>query len=398
MTQIQDTLCQLLRKESKEKPSQCKSARVSAPGCCRSLHCTTKKIKYALTELNPTSTKNPSPAKLSLLSGLSEVASLLLEHKCPNLVVVTVCGEVVKVLHSFISSTLLEEYKLYGRLYSLVRDALPSLKSVLKAQEEYWKVVTDSDRDSIINTMNEALAQLDATVALYASKEQNFFGFLDTMKQNKAVFRVLDAEIQKVFLKTAQGIQVAERQNGVILADLREQFSDCWAENVYVDFTPFGSRISRLGGEESDLDVSMSLFSFNEDTGERNFLPIVIDNRFNAPKSKPSPSSKQILTSTILKTLRRRCSRPKTLFRCHEFIPKARIPIVKLVHVGTGVEVRSHYLRWLFCWHAIVMNYSDTVLHYRLIFALKTSSACKTPCFYRRIHVPILVFMHCYWR
>lgn len=340
MPQIQDTLCQLLRKEAKEKPSQCKAARGSTSGCCRSLHCTTKKIKHALTELNPTVTKNPSSAKLSLLSGLNEVASLLLEHKCPNVVVVAVCAEVVKVLHSFISSTLLEEYKLYGRLYSLVRDALPSLKSVLNAQVEYWKVVTDSDRDSTINAINEALAQLDATFALYTSKEQDFFGFLDTMRQNKTVFRVLDAEIQKVFLKTAQGIQVAERQNSVILADLREQFSDCWAENVYVDFTPFGSRISRLGGEESDLDVSMSLFSFNEDTGERNFLPIVIDNRFSAPTSKPSASSKQILTSTILKTLRRRCSRPKTLFRCHEFIPKARIPIVKLVHVGTGVEVR----------------------------------------------------------
>lgn len=340
MTQIQDTLCQLLRKQTKEKPLPCKANKGSASGCCKSLHCPTKKIKHALTELNPTTAKNPSPAKVSLLSGLNEVTSLMLEHECPNLVVVAVCGEVVKVLHSFISSTLLEEYKLYGRLYSLVREALPSLKTVLNAQEGYWSTVTDPDRDSTVNTINEARVQLDAVSTLYASKEQDYFGFLDTMKQNKAAFRVLDAEIQKVFHKTAQGIQVAERQNNVILEDLKEQFSDCWAENVYVDFTPFGSRISRLGGEESDLDVSMSLFSFNEDTGDRNFLPIVIDNRFTAAKSKPSADSKQMLTSTILKTLRRRCSRPKTLFRCREFIPKARIPIVKLVHVGTGVEVR----------------------------------------------------------
>lgn len=364
MTMTAPTHDRLLRLINKQLTGDCKSTLFSAseaPCClkdssstfCKYLHNTANELTASTRTLKSCGGKNGPKKQQDIVDAIIEISDLLCTHECPNAATIPIIEECVKQLKLILDPMNFTNWKTYGSWYFRVKNSLTKLSVAINLQRTSWRGLECDP--GLLSSLNLAVDTFADISSAHYAKEQEYLSNLDQLKSNKSIFRLLDADIQRVFLNTVKGVEAAERQNTQILADLSDQFGETWADkDVFVEFTPFGSRISRLGGEESDIDISMSIFSINYDSGERNYVPIFIDNRQNG---KPTQSVKQsrFVTSAILKKFRVSCGRSRSKFDCLEFIPKARIPIVKLRHIATRVEVINIFL-FSFSFHLLINN------------------------------------------
>jgi hypothetical protein len=148
--------------------------------------------------------------------------------------------------------------------------------------------------------------------------------------------------------------------------------------------TTFGSRTSGLADSSSDLDIALSLYrivspeDWKAPTDKLNIkdrVTVLIDSKHKVTDGFINTlSGPCITTSTILNLIRREVRRSR-FFGLTEYVAKARVPIIKLFHRRTNVEVRIELVDST--GYECMIKYYDSVLFYRWIFVLKTSLAFK---------------------
>jgi hypothetical protein len=157
-------------------------------------------------------------------------------------------------------------------------------------------------------------------------------------------------------------------QNLRIMRDLEYVLTDGFAQDgVIPQLTFFGSRISGLSTVESDLDVSLKFI----DIKTKLPIKILVDRVKSGRKSKidDQPVGSDVWKSSeLLRHMRRLFQRTRE-FRCDELVLGARVPIIKLKHFPTGVEV------------CVLVSFSFCVFFPSCFFCRHSS------CFYRLIFV-----------
>lgn len=309
------------------------------------------KVIEALNQSNASSKVTSKQVLARHFKAIEMVLSLVHGCSCPNTFIPILVEELSKLFRAILQNANTLRDISYASLNYQTNTIRQRLLDAIGAHYAIWsnflgESTTSMDAKSgSLEKLTIALEICNATKDVLILKDQEYHNVFLAAKTQKQLFRSLDAEIQRLFLNSVKTVDVADHQNEIILNDLQDTFGHCWAQDeIYVDFTPFGSRISRLGGEDSDLDISMSLFKMHPHTHEREYVPIFNDNRQNS-RSRFEKNSK-MLSSKILSIIRRHCG-GHSKFSCLEYIPKARVPIVKLRHNPTKVEVK-HILFMLF--------------------------------------------------
>jgi predicted nucleotidyltransferase len=258
---------------------------------------------------------------LSFLSNLGD-------HQILNSPVFSLAVELVKCWRFLIFDHKIEHYDCYAALCYSVRK-IPEAVCLLSAT-----MISES-------AQNLRLIVEDA-VEEWNKKESGYFNILkDTCRSSSTKGPLLSSLNEIVEIHYNRLIQAQPKvidQNSKIMRDLETILTDGFAQDgVVPKLTFFGSRISGLSTMESDLDVSLQFLDAKTNVP----IKILIDRVKSGRKLK---IDEQLVgadvwrSSEILRFLRRLFQRSRD-FRCDELVLGARVPIIKLKHFPTGVEV-----------------------------------------------------------
>lgn len=314
---------------------------------------------------------------------------LVEEFNCRNLTIVQLLSFFLRSYLSIIRDwDLLVEYELYAMLYHFNRSTIGvCVEAMVDVQRLLWKegtpVVTRDSAKRIykdtIKLIEDIGTDLDLIQSVWSMKEMQVWNRVEQLCF--ALNRSLSSTVAQTTAapsssknqrNTSSNNQVngsclclneirgqidryeAVRgqivlQNREIIHDLYYTLSSAFEEIGYrVVCTTFGSRISELADLTSDLDIALSLYRI--DSPEIMDLPV---DRLNIQdRATVLIDSKKKVSETFLKTIRMPCITTTTVlklirkqvqrsgkFTMREYVVGARIPIIKLMHRRTRVEV-----------------------------------------------------------
>lgn len=338
----------LLKEQHKQfnKPStktaaeKCSLRGLTVDRYCSYLHTPSNTVRKTITAVENSSKRDVDIRTINLLENFSSVLKFLCIVKCPNRPAVEIVEEVAIQLYNIIVELSLTNYKCYAAVYYTLRTLPSEMLSFIAVQQSAWLSLEegagDIVRQDMIDRLKNASALTTAIETQYSAKERAYFEY-SLVSYSDDAHRTLNYQLQDHYASVVRAVNDAGRQNVWILDELRKQLQTIFTDYT-VELTAFGSRISHLGGLESDLDVSLSFYRVEAATNARRYRRICIDNR-GVPPGTPAS---HLRTSRILNSMRGIGRMGK--FTVHEVITRARIPIVKLKHIATGVEVSNYHV------------------------------------------------------
>jgi hypothetical protein len=346
---------------------------------CKTLHLASKVLLKRLHRLAGKFSKENQLCILSnelyqLIQGSLEWCS---NHSCLNLQVPVVYREISYIMLFLCETNNFMSDKEYGMMHFLINSTHKSLTIRLNILKHSFqgrrRLVNEEDYNraqSIIEGAEEILSQ---SKRVWYDKEGGVYNELQSCLNNTDKMIMLNASLNESYVNHMNNQVVIASQNTRIIHDLYKLLGDAWIMKGLVPLIkPFGSRISMLGGLDSDLDISLSLYKVLPDNS-RVLMPILIDNKRN--KRDALLDKNMLTTSEILKDIQKltKFNRSNT-FLYEIMIPWARVPIIKLIHRVSNVEVNCLYP------NAMLVSLSGMILCYRLIYALEMNWDCRTQC------------------
>lgn len=305
--------------------------------CCTALHMVSKSLAKMLPRA-ANAVKNSNavlpPAFVDLLRHALVWCKM---HKCLNIKVLQILSSMAQAIAETVKAPV--DSLSYGRLYFLMNDTLKGIQSTFAEVKSTVldKLSTVHADDSV--TLQAVIVQTEELLAqcalLWEARESNLRNDLQALSFNNEACDRLNSTLDQLHADhMLLEVEVA-KQNTRILADVQNMLQHVWRGNILPVINPFGSRVSILGGLDSDLDICLALYERMAD-GSRRLIPVVIDSKKN--KDKLRDRQHMWRTSSILMDIRKALYRSR-VFKLVEMVAWSRVPIIKFVHLPTGVEI-----------------------------------------------------------
>jgi len=234
------------------------------------------------------------------------------------------------------NSTINHLSSLYPLSYHLYCDLLPRITSIVKAHVLPHTPPLESLLQQLANANlvwrareNELVSVLGTTTTTASSplKEGSKFSTLTSSM-------LLYNESQNKKIDEAEEVRIS------ILRELQEVFDIMWSLDFAPTLTRFGSSVNGLGSDASDIDVILSTHTPLPNPYDHSSESIVLASLpFLRESAFPPVTSvmKKVLSEAFL-------SSPFTCPHAEQFkivnlVSHARVPVLKLSHIPTGVEV-----------------------------------------------------------
>jgi hypothetical protein len=250
------------------------------------------------------------------------------ENQTFNRLLSSLALELTKCWQCLIRNHKIDHYDSYAALSYSIRK-LPEAISLIPASA----ISSDSRQ-------NLRLA-VQTTIEEWKKKETHCFTFFKTSCLSSSVnpsLSPLNDIIDVHYNRLLQAQPKFIEQSSRIMCDLELILTDGFAQDgVIPKLTLFGSRISGLSTAESDLDVSLQFL----DARTNQPVKILIDRLRSRRSTKVNEDVIGVgvwRSSEILRYLRKLFQSSRE-FQCDSLILAARVPIIKLKHLSTGVEV-----------------------------------------------------------
>lgn len=273
---------------------------------------------------------------------LTEAVELCSLANCPNHDSVSMVEEVCAQLHALCTEMSLSDTFGYYTLLLAMKQAPPIILAILSKQSDLWnnvKGVNDAVISTVFGRISNCRQHLAIAESVWIAKELLYQERIYVVKTS-SIIKALNNELWQLWHAYTEQRKIVEQQHNFILQDLQSVLSNCIGVHRYkVKLTPFGSRISGLAGVDSDLDVSLSLIKIPlpgraAHNAPEEYEKIIFDNRRGVDYGHKGTNT----SSFILRLIRQYVNRDRR-FYCLDLIQWARIPIIKLKHRATNIEV-----------------------------------------------------------
>lgn len=289
---------------------------------------------------------------VDILMEVLQLVNNVVNKELPTILAyITICMEGLQQYFNLLDNMIFGDHHIYGILYHSLRHLPIRLNhishTIFPIAYSNISTTTPALASSIniveeITTRMKMIEDLSARCfAIWQVKEKTFYqtglAIIQHPVRKPNLFQ-LQEDMHSYYQIQLSYQPMIEQQNMVVKNDLLTFLNNHWRNEYFITCEFFGSRISRLATPQSDLDISLSFFQLYRD-GSYDLLPIIIDNRPNGRDGNNKLPPQGVTCSYLLKKIRNLCYNPRAPFTCKELISWARVPIIKLIHKATGVEV-----------------------------------------------------------
>lgn len=270
-----------------------------------------------------------------LTDTIQDVISLCQAHTCLNAEVVRVVSLLSHIALRLAENNALDDYENYGRMYFFFHETMDGLENLVGRLTS--KFISAGNRSDTMTELTEVSTRLQQSVLVWRSKERDIQrSVLTWLRREPIDVDPFNSQLSNIISSYRSGFQKASEQNALILRDLQSLFRRMYgARRLEVKVQLFGSRVSSLGGSDSDLDICISFYCTKPDRSI-SWVPVIVNNKsFKNAKYVDGA----LYTKDILYALSRELGKRRSEYNVLEVIPWSRIPIIRFVHLNTGVEI-----------------------------------------------------------
>ncbi|RYH28914.1 hypothetical protein EON65_10400 [archaeon] len=326
-------------KNAKKKPVSCCPGHTKLAPICDTLHVMKQaRLLKALTRRSHVLIRRSKDVGLDgvLSDMIQDVISLCQAHTCLNTDVVRILSYLSHIILRLAERDSLADYENYGRMYFFFKKTFASLEALAASFSS--KFSSAGSQSVIVTELAEISTRLRQSLLAWRSNEHSIFcSVFDWLRRLEQLeVPPFNQHLSNIISSYRAGFQKANAQNALILSDLQSLFRRMYgARRLEVKVQLFGSRVSSLGGSDSDLDISISFYCIKPDRSI-SWIPVIVNNK----KYRQNKTNEGTLhTKDILYALNRELGKRTNEYRVLEVIPWSRIPIIRFVHLSTGVEI-----------------------------------------------------------
>jgi predicted nucleotidyltransferase len=274
-----------------------------------------------------------------------------LQYSCPSMVSVDVLDLCLSAWFTIVRDVdSLKHYDLYPLLYHCHHVVVQECcQLLLVRQKKYWCALDTVDtnvQEQSQDKIKRCADLLHSSVRLWREREYSIWQLATSSAEKLLKYHpTLQQEFINEILPEYLREQGRDTETSSVLYDLQRILDKGFRTRYKCVLTPFGSRVSGLATRDSDLDIAISLYGPSQSTSQsdQRLLAVLKQKRAAAKKLLTPESTKYLKLHGIdtVKTLRiiTEYVRSSRLFRIVDTIWFARIPIIKLQHIESGLDV-----------------------------------------------------------
>lgn len=314
--------------------SMCKESMTGSDDlpCCHSLHMPfPKSVNKAKHEAQ----QSGSVTDVILL--VDRVCNNLMSYKCPNERVAGIMHKVINIIYALLVVPLTNaDPKVYSILYYALRRIRDDAEVVLNNQRKAWSdpllsPAAKSQLPMIMNLIEESESAIENGLFSWMNNEkdlvQTSLKSIESTNSieilNGQIMQMYDTHISKMAAVAEQTKSIMNELSGILALGFKSL-------GIKPELTAFGSRVSRLADFKSDLDISISFYRIgSSDSDSKQYVPIYFSEKLPGAFG----------CSSLLKTIKNIIHRSQLLFEVKLVILNSRIPLIKLHHIRSSIEV-----------------------------------------------------------